>query len=45
MKPRMYLSVLELVLLVLLGSLSTARAFYDPGVQRWLNRVKIRFKN
>jgi hypothetical protein len=34
-------SGLRLVLLVLLGSLCTARAYYDPGVQRWLNRDPI----
>jgi hypothetical protein len=41
MKTRMYLSGLGLVLLVLLGSLDTACAYYDPGVQRWLNRDPI----
>jgi len=29
---------IALVLLALFGSLHTASAYYDPGVQRWLNR-------
>ena len=41
MKTRMYLSGLRLVLLVLLGTMSSARAYYDPGEQRWLNRDPI----
>jgi len=38
MKTRLNLTKIVLVLLALFGSLHTASAFYDPGVQRWLNR-------
>ena len=41
MKIRMHLSGLWVVLLALLGSLSIARAYYDPNTQRWLNRDPI----
>ena len=41
MKTRIYFSGLRLVLLVVLGTLSTARAYHDPGVQRWINRDPI----
>jgi hypothetical protein len=27
-----------LILLVLVGGQHVARAYYDPGVQRWINR-------
>lgn len=35
---RVYLLRVGLGLAVLLGSLSPARAYYDPGVQRWVSR-------
>ena len=38
MKTRLNLAGITLVLLALFGSLPSASAYYDPGVQRWLNR-------
>ena len=38
MKARMNVSGLWLVVLALLGSLTLAKAYYDPSAQRWLNR-------
>jgi hypothetical protein len=38
MELRLNLTRMGLVLVILLGGLHTARAFYDPGSQRWLNR-------
>jgi uncharacterized protein RhaS with RHS repeats len=41
MKTRLNLAGMGMGLLFLLGSLHTASAFYDPGLQRWLNRDPI----
>jgi uncharacterized protein RhaS with RHS repeats len=41
MELRLNLTRIGLVLIILLGGLHTARAFYDPGSQRWLNRDPI----
>ncbi len=38
MKLRLNLTRIGLVLVILLGGLHTASAFYDPSLQRWLNR-------
>src|SRR5258708_7108767 len=37
MKTRLHTTGIGLVLLFLLGSLHTASAFYDPGMQHWIN--------
>ncbi len=41
MKSRMNLTRIVLVLLALIGSMHTASAYYDPSVQRWVNRDPI----
>jgi hypothetical protein len=41
MRKLLNLTRIALVLLALFGSLHTASAYYDPGVQRWLNRDPI----
>jgi uncharacterized protein RhaS with RHS repeats len=41
MELRLNLTRIGLVLAILLGGLHTARAFYNPGPQRWLNRDPI----
>jgi hypothetical protein len=41
MKARLSLTKIALVVLTLFGSLHTASAYYDPGVQRWINRDPI----
>ena len=38
MKMRQNLTDIALVVLALFGSLHTASAYYDPGIQRWMNR-------
>jgi len=38
MKTRMNVAGMVLMLLALLSSPHTASAYYDPGVQRWINR-------
>ena len=38
MKTRLNLTMIAIIVLALLGSLHTACAYYDPGIQRWLNR-------
>src|SRR5580765_8908922 len=41
MKAQLHLIWMAVMVVTLLGSLQTARAYYDPGVQRWLNRDPI----
>jgi hypothetical protein len=41
MKTKLNLTKIALVVLALFGSLHNASAYYDPGVQRWLNRDPI----
>ena len=38
MKARVSANMVRLVLLLLLGSVFTTRAWYEPNVQRWVNR-------
>lgn len=38
MNPRINWTKILLVLMALFGGLHTAKAYYDPGTQRWLNR-------
>jgi hypothetical protein len=42
MNTRVNLTKIPMVVLALFGSLHTASAYYDPGVQRWINRDPIR---
>jgi len=42
MKRRMKLIEMALMLLALLSSSHMASAYYDPGVQRWVNRDPIK---
>src|SRR5580765_2148016 len=41
MKAQLHLICMAVMAVTLLGSLQTASAYYDPGVQRWLNRDPI----
>jgi hypothetical protein len=41
MKTKPNLAMITLVMLALFGSLHTASAYYDPGIQRWINRDPI----